>query len=117
MAGSQSLEDGDCRRALPDYEEATRHAPLYAQLRPALLACLTQLERWDEAEEQAQWLLQRRPGFPTMRLAIARYYAARGRTDDALANLDAALATWSAAEPDYRPAIEARVLRDSVIAG
>jgi hypothetical protein len=47
------------------------------------------------------------------RLDVARYNAARGRTEAAIVELEAALEIWSEADPDYHPAQEAReLLRD-----
>ena len=74
---------------------------------------LTSLERWSDAEEEVAWLLERAPGRGVYQLDVARYHAARGRTEDAIAELEAALEIWSEADPEYRPAQEAReLLRD-----
>ncbi|MGI9037683.1 MAG: hypothetical protein ACR2GQ_02370 [Gemmatimonadota bacterium] len=57
------------------------------------------------------------PGPPVLRLEIARYYAARGQRDEALEHLAYVLDRWSGADPDYRPAQEARALRDRLRGG
>ena len=76
--------------------------------------CLTALERWGEAEKEADWLLERWPGIATYRLAIARYHAARGQTTEAISHLEAALGFWSEADPEYIPAQEARALLEEL---
>ncbi len=104
------LEDGNCRRALESYDQARDLVPLGWLVHETRLRCLTSLERWNDAEEEAAWLLERAPGRGVYRLDVARYHAARGRTEDAIAELEAALQIWSEADPDYRPAQEARQL-------
>ena len=56
------------------------------------------------------WLLTRQPGYPKTRLEIARYYVARGQTDEAIAHLESVLDVWSEADPEYILAQEARAL-------
>ena len=60
------------------------------------------------------WLLARRPGSAKARVGIARYYAARDRTDEAISHLECALDVWSEADSDYVPAREARALLTEV---
>ena len=104
------LEDGDCRRALDSYQAAQELAPPWPRFRAWRARCLATLERWDEAQADVDWLLERRPGSAKFRLDAARLYAAQGRTADANAELDVALDIWSEADPDFRPAQEARAL-------
>jgi tetratricopeptide (TPR) repeat protein/TolB-like protein len=107
------LEDGNCRRALESYDEARDLVPLDWLYHATRLRCLTSLERWSDAEEEVAWLLERAPGRGVYRLDVARYHAARGRTEDAVAELEAAVEIWSEADPDHRPSREAReLLRD-----
>ena len=74
---------------------------------------LTSLERWSDAEEEVAWLLERAPGRGVYQLDVARYHAARGRTEEAIAELEAAVEIWSKAGPDHRPSRESReLLRD-----
>jgi tetratricopeptide (TPR) repeat protein len=108
------LEDGDCGRALESYEEARQLSPQSPAYRAWLTICLTSLERWEEAEVHLAWLLERFPGFAMIRLVAAQHYAARGRTDEAIAELEIALGYWSTADSDYRPAQEARALLDDL---
>jgi tetratricopeptide (TPR) repeat protein/TolB-like protein len=108
------LEDGDCRRALQSYEAAGELLPQSPVYRAWLAICLTSLERWEEAEAEAAWLLERIPGSAMVRLIAARHYSARGRTADAIAELEIALGYWSTADADYRPAREAQALLDEL---
>jgi len=104
------LEEGDCARSIDNYREAVDLWESSAPARRWLARCLTSLERWDEAEAEVDWFLARYPGYARYRLLAARLYAARGRTADAIAELELALEIWSEADPDYRPAAEARAL-------
>jgi tetratricopeptide (TPR) repeat protein len=108
------LEDGDCERALLSYEAALGLFPrseLYLLWRAS---CLRKLERWDEAEAEITGLLEPNPGNARYRLEAARLYAAQGRTADAIAQLEGALDIWSEADPDFRPAQEARALLEEL---
>jgi tetratricopeptide (TPR) repeat protein len=108
------LEDGSCERALPKYEEARRLRPLARRYAVARARCLREFGRLGEAGEEIEWLRERLPGYGDVRLEAARYFAARGKTDEALAQLDSALAGWSGADPKFTPADEARALRAEI---
>jgi len=108
------LEDGNCRRALANYEAARKLLPDSPTYRAWVAGCLTSLEQWDEAEQEVDWLLARFSGSAKLRLFAARLYAAQGRTDDAIAEVKIALDYWSAADTDYRPAGEARALLEEL---
>lgn len=108
------LEHGSCDTALERYDEATSLDPLAPQIHVARLRCLTALERWGDAGREADWLLERHPGWGTHRLLIARYHVARGQTDEAISHLEAALGFWSDADADYIPAQEARALLEEL---
>ncbi len=108
------VEDGDCGRALDNYQAARELVPQSSRYRIWLARCLTTLERWDEAQAEVNWVLERRPGSAKLRLDAARLYAAQGRTADAIAELDVALDIWSEADPDFRPAQEARALLEEL---
>lgn len=109
-----ALEDGNCERALASYDAAHELVPEASLYRAWRLRCLTELERWDEAETEVSWLLERIPGTAKIRLYAGRLYAARGRTAEAVEHLDIALEIWAEADPDFRPAQEARALRESL---
>jgi tetratricopeptide (TPR) repeat protein/TolB-like protein len=102
------LEDGTCTRALPSYREATELAPLASLFRAWYANCLIALGRADEAEGEVERLVQRLPGDPKVRMVAARLYALQGRTEAAIGEVENALATWSEADTDFRPAREAR---------
>ena len=108
------LEDGDCRRALTSYQAARELLPQSTTYRAWLAACLTSLEHWEEAEPEIAWLLERFPGSPKIRQLAGWHYAERGRVADAIAELEIALDYWSEADPDYRPAQEARSLLEEL---
>jgi len=108
------LEDGNCTRALEKYDEAAASTPLGILYRISRMRCLASLERWQDAQAEAEWLFERRPGSPKLRLAIARYHIARGQTDEAVTHLEAAVGFWSEADPDYIPAQEARALLEEL---
>ena len=108
------LEDGDCRRALESYQEARQLLPRAPLYRGWLATCLASLEQWDEAEIEVAWLLERYPGSGKVRMVAARYYAAQGRTADAIAEVETALGYWSAADRTYRPEAEARALLEEL---
>ncbi len=108
------LEASDCEQALGHFDRSRELSPTASLYAAARLRCLTRLERWKEAEEEADWLLEHYPGYPSNQVTIARYHAARGQVDQALEQLDAALATWADADADYAPAREARELRRSL---
>lgn len=108
------LEDGDCRRAIENFDHADELAPRSTVFRLTRLECLTELQRWDEAERDAAWLLDRNPADGKVLVAAARLDAARGRRDAAIRRLETAVANWSQADPDYRPATEAREMLGSL---
>jgi predicted Zn-dependent protease len=67
-----------------------------------------------------QWLAlleKSEPSDPNTLLARARLLAAEGDTAGARASLARALATWADADPDFRPAREARALAQRLAAG
>jgi len=104
------LDDGSCDRALDSYDRAKELAPLGSLYRVSRLRCLVADERWDDAQPEIDWLLERRPGYAKTRLIIARYHIARGQTDEAIGHLETAVNIWSEADEDYIPAQEARAL-------
>jgi len=106
----EHLEDGDCERALASYQEARELRPQSSLYRGWLASCQTSLDRLTEAGNEVAWLLERFPGSAKVRLVAARLYAAEGRMADAIAEVETALGYWSEADPEYRPALEARAL-------
>jgi tetratricopeptide (TPR) repeat protein len=108
------LEDGECARALESFRAAQELAPGSYRYGAWSAACLLEQERWEEAEVEVDWLLERLPGNGKVRMLAAQLFAGEGRTADAIAELEIALAYWSAADPDYRPAAEARALLEEL---
>lgn len=111
------LEDGNCAGGVDGYLAATELSPRSSAYRAWLAACQTSLGRWDEAEAEIVWLLERFPGSAKVRQLAGWHYAERGRTADAIAELEIALDYWSAADPGYGPAQEARDLLEELRAG
>ena len=70
-----------------------------------------------DAEEGITELLEPNPGNAKYRLEAARLYSEQGRTADAIAQLEAALDIWSEADPEFRPAQQARALLEELQAG
>lgn len=114
-------EDGHCTRAIDafdaafevarsSYQAQTMYDPLMVRLPIERAACLRALGRLDEAETAIDDLLARFPGSAVLRVEAAELYAALGRRDDAIAELETALETWAEADPEYVPAREAREL-------
>ncbi len=108
------LEDGDCERALASYEEALEILPLNELYLLWRASCLRKLERWEAAEAEVTRLVEPNPGNAQYLLEAARLYAAQDRTAEAIAELEVALEIWSEADPDFRPAQEARALLEEL---
>jgi tetratricopeptide (TPR) repeat protein len=104
------IEDGNCSGALDSYDRASDQQSLSPLYRSSRLGCLTSLERWSEANTEAEWLLEHFPGTGLLRLTVARYHAARGQTSEAIGHLQAALGFWSEADAEFIPAQQARAL-------
>jgi len=104
------IEDGECSRAIESFRAAMQLSPGSSRNRAWAAACLIDLERWEAAEVEVEWLLERLPGDGKVRLLAARLRAGQGRTADAIAEVETALDYWSEADTAYRPAAEAREL-------
>jgi thioredoxin-like negative regulator of GroEL len=111
------LEDRDCVRALASYEEALEILPLTELYLLWRASCLRKLERWEDAEAEVTRLLEPNPGNAQYRLEAARLFGAQGRTAEAIAELEVALDIWSEADPEFRPAQEARARMDDLQKG
>ncbi|MCL7959982.1 MAG: tetratricopeptide repeat protein [marine benthic group bacterium] len=108
------IEDGDCERALWSFREAQELSQGNLTYLAWSAACLTELERYEEAEADVALLVERLPASPKIRVVAARLYAGQGRTEDAVAALEVALAVWAEADSDFRPAAEARALLEEL---
>lgn len=114
----------ECEAALPLYRDAgegMQKTLLFYTIREfgidpmtAEAACLRELGSVLEARRMVEAVLSRLPAEPTVLLELARIEMADGRPEAARQALDAALLSWSEAEPGYRPAAEARSLREQL---
>ncbi len=104
------IEDGDCGRAVESFRAAQELSSGSSLYRAWSASCLTELEEWEAAEVEVDWLMERLPGDAKIRLLAANLYAGRGQTDNAIAELETALEYWSEADASFRPAAEARAL-------
>jgi tetratricopeptide (TPR) repeat protein len=107
-------EDGACERALESFRSAQELSEGNLTFLAWEAACLISLERWDEAEPDVAYLVERLPGSPKSRFLEAQVYAGQGRTDDAVAVLEQVLDTWAEADAEFRPAAEARALLEEL---
>lgn len=110
-ARADAIEAGSCAGSLDRYDQARALRPLSGLYALARARCLRELGRLEEAGQEVDWLLARWPGVQEYQVEAARLAAARGETAEALGHLDAALAVWTEADPEFRPAREARALR------
>jgi tetratricopeptide (TPR) repeat protein/tRNA A-37 threonylcarbamoyl transferase component Bud32 len=99
---------GQCREALPLYEEAIPLAPTVRGFEIDIGRCLGVIGRFDDAEGRLRVLTQKWPAIPQANYELAVVAAARGDTAAARAELDRALAIWRNADPGFRPARKAR---------
>ncbi|MBE0595364.1 MAG: tetratricopeptide repeat protein, partial [Gemmatimonadales bacterium] len=101
---------GQCREALPLYEEAVTLSPTLRGFEIDIGRCLGSMGRFDDAEGRLRALTQKWPALPQANYELAVVLAARGDTTAARAELERALEIWKDADPGFRPAREARDL-------
>lgn len=104
------IEDDGCDRALGRFAEARELSPGDAAYHAWSASCLIELGRWEDAEPEVEWLMERLAGDAKVRVLAARLHEGMGRTADAVAELEAALDYWADADVDFEPAAEAREL-------
>jgi tetratricopeptide (TPR) repeat protein len=125
MLEAESLRmSGGCEEALVLYRsaaDAMQEPMLFYTIREmgtdpltGQAACMRELGRFDEAELLVREVLRRIPAEPTAHLELARLELARGRPIEARQAVDNALLAWADADPDFRPAAEARKLREAL---
>jgi tetratricopeptide (TPR) repeat protein/TolB-like protein len=125
MLEAESLRmSGSCEEALVLYRsaaEAMQEPMLFYTIREmgtdpltGQAACLRELGRFDDAEVLVREVLRRIPAEPTAHLELARLELARGRPAEARQAVDVALLAWADADPEFRPATEARALREAL---
>jgi tetratricopeptide (TPR) repeat protein len=106
-----------CDQAIKSFEEALRNDPTDVGINTAIARCYRKLGQPQKGMERAQLTLQVMPfqGAANYEFALSCIDAGdRGR---ALEHLRRALQTWSAADPDYRLAAEARARLKQLEAG
>jgi len=101
---------GQCREALPLYEEAIPLAPTLQGFEIDIGRCLGVMGRFDDAEGRLRALTQKWPALPQADYELAVVLAERGDTTGARAEIERTLEIWKDADPGFRPAREARDL-------
>jgi tetratricopeptide (TPR) repeat protein len=108
--------DGDLAAAVVHYREAAGAAmqvePVY---RVRLGRALRLAGDLDEARAVLDEAVKVEPSHPEYRLELAHLAYARGDLARAQAHLQVALAAWDGADPEYRPAQEARELEARIV--
>jgi len=105
---------GNWEAALRLRQDFLRANPTDLFVHASLAECLRELGRLDEAEVSARRTIELIPGAASAYVELARILEARGDRAGAIGALDRAFEYWSAAEPDYEPAAEARALREAL---
>jgi tetratricopeptide (TPR) repeat protein len=99
---------GDCREAIANYDRMVEIDPGTLTTRVSIARCQLALGDSGAAEQTLTEVLRVTPAFPKALHQLALVYEEMGRTDEAIAQLEAALEIWKNADPDYRPAQDAR---------
>lgn len=100
----------ECRRAVQLYRRSIEADPEDQRVWTSLGTCLRRQGRLDEARRWLEEGLALVPAEPVLHVEMARLERQEGDTTAALRHLRRALDVWSAADPDYAPAREAREL-------
>ena len=89
-------------------ERAPPARRIFAELR---VEFLLELSRFDEALASVAMQVEGEPGDPDLHVLEGRAYAGLGKTREARASFERALALWSQAEPNFQPKheLEARL--------
>ncbi|HEX5049971.1 MAG TPA: tetratricopeptide repeat protein [Gammaproteobacteria bacterium] len=107
---------GDWERDLAlrkDYLSANPTDPL---VHTGMAEALRHLGRLPDAEKEVRFTLQRIPASAPGYVELARVLEARGDVAGARTAVERALTIWSRAEPDYKPAAEAKTLLETLAA-
>jgi tetratricopeptide (TPR) repeat protein len=81
----------------------------------AIAGNLRELGDYEEAEHSVRETLRLIPAGANALVELSRIYAAQGDVAEAEAALQQALTIWAAADPEYKPAAEARVLLETLL--
>lgn len=99
-----------CDRAIPLYRRSIEANPDQENVWASLASCLRREGRLGEAHRWLEKGLALVPAEPVLHVEMARLERDAGDTPAALGHLRRALDTWTKADPDYAPAMEAREL-------
>lgn len=99
---------GDCRTALPYYEEERRLNPSDSSIGHQIARCHLALGDLGAANTEMQQALRIRPSVAPAHVTMARIMLARGDRAAARRHLETALVIWAPADAAYAPAAEAR---------
>ena len=99
---------GDYRAAIAAWEEEGRLSPGDPGVPRQLGEAYRELGEHRRAEAAFREALRLRPADPRTRYELALLEEARGRREQAVEQLEAALATWAEADPEYKWARRAR---------
>jgi tetratricopeptide (TPR) repeat protein len=99
---------GEYEEAIDSYAEALAFAPTEVTINRSLGRCYRMLGQLAEAEKELLRNLTVTPQNPLSHYELAMVYAEGGRRSKALEHLQVALHVWSDADPDFKPAQDAR---------
>ena len=100
--------EGDYETAIANFEKQFELDPSDTKVHREIGKCQRLLGRTDEARESIGRRLATHPMDPVAHYELALVYAESGDMSKALEHLRIALEVWQDADPDYKPALEAR---------
>ncbi len=101
---------GYCEQAIVAFQTALELEPTYTEVNTDIARCYRSLGDLARAEEHALQALKIRPHDAETLLEAAHILTEAGQTDRALEFLNRALTVWKSADPEFKPAREAREL-------
>ena len=106
--GNIAALEGDYETAIVNYQKRFELDPSDTKVHREIGKCQRHLGRTDEARESIARRLATHPMDPEAHYELAQVYAESGDMSKALEHLRIALEVWQDADPDYKPALEAR---------
>jgi len=100
--------EGDCEEAIASYNKVLEASPTDVEINVWVARCQLTLGDPEAAEASLAELLSIIPAYAHAHHQLALVYEAMGRTDDAIAQLEAALEIWKNADREFIPAQKAR---------